>query len=406
MAKVAKIQVIQKHWDFLSNSTKRTLIMEGGSRSGKTYTVTQYYIIQCLNTPNLTVNIFRKESTTVRQTIYKDAMDILDSIETQLNVKLPIKIIQTTMTFRFTNGSIIQFNGADDERKVKGLKADVTVLDEALDFNKDVFDQINIRTQTKMVLCFNPGETEHYIYNLIPDSDYNHSTYKDNPYIPKVQIEEIEKYRELNDSYMWNVYGLGLRARREDAIYDNIVQDDYFPTDKYDEIVYGLDLAYTDHYLALVECRRVYDIWYVRTLIYDKRLILASADLNKITLQTRMIEESISKSTLLVVDSAEPRTVATLQHWGYNAVGIKKAKNSVLEGIQFVKGLKIHVSKNDPIFIESQRFVWAHNQKPIAETSTQSYDALAAMRYALSFNKFGVVNDPVKRHRKQRKVLR
>ena len=49
--------------------------------------------------------------------------------------------------------------------------------------------------------------------------------------------------------------------------------------------------------------------------------------------------------TLVIADSEEPKSIDELSSYGLNIIGAKKGPGSVYQGIQFVQGLKISVTK-------------------------------------------------------------
>ncbi len=68
-----------------------------------------------------------------------------------------------------------------------------------------------------------------------------HSTYKDNPFLPKEQIAEIESLKDADEN-LWKVFGLGERGKSQEIIYTHW-KVGQFPDDT--ETVYGLDFGYS-----------------------------------------------------------------------------------------------------------------------------------------------------------------
>ncbi len=68
-----------------------------------------------------------------------------------------------------------------------------------------------------------------------------HSTYKDNPFLPKEQIAEIESLKDADEN-LWKVFGLGERGKSQEIIYTHW-KVGQFPNDT--ETVYGLDFGYS-----------------------------------------------------------------------------------------------------------------------------------------------------------------
>ena len=116
------------------------------------------------------------------------------------------------------NGSKIVFRGMDDPEKIKSIQGLTRIwLEEASEFDELDFDQLNIRIRgaenLQICLTFNPIDEMHWLKKRFfdrRDEDVTvlHTTYKDNNFIDKAYVKEIEKYR-LTDYNFYKVYALG-----------------------------------------------------------------------------------------------------------------------------------------------------------------------------------------------------
>src|SRR5690606_25987744 len=109
------------------------------------------------------------------------------------------------------------------------------------------FDQIVMRARHLVVMDFNPSVTVHWVFDMVIRDVENclhvKSTYKDNPHLEQGIIDKIESYeptdrnraRGTANKWMWEVYGLGLRGKREGLVIDHfdsdrdIVKDKHWP---------------------------------------------------------------------------------------------------------------------------------------------------------------------------------
>ena len=78
-------------YENLLNSTNRVSQHIGGTRSGKTYAILQYLIVEALQT-NQTITIVRKTIPSLKRTVMKDFSDILKSLDIWNDNDFNIKI--------------------------------------------------------------------------------------------------------------------------------------------------------------------------------------------------------------------------------------------------------------------------------------------------------------------------
>ena len=141
-----------------------------------------------------------------------DIMESLDIYDQNLHHK-------TENTYRFTNGSIVEFFSVDDAQKLRGRKRDIVFANEANELSFEEFQQLNMRTTKKFILDFNPSDNYSWIYDLKNknNSILIKSTYKDNPFLEDTIIKEIENLINVDEGY-YRIYALGEQAILKSAI--------------------------------------------------------------------------------------------------------------------------------------------------------------------------------------------
>lgn len=90
------------------------------------------------------------------------------------------------------------------------------------------FFQLNIRTKYKVIIDFNPDDEDIWINKEIEQKrQYTKkdvavivSTYKDNKFLSKEEVEEIENIKEV-DPVLRQVYGEGQYGKMTGRIYNN-----------------------------------------------------------------------------------------------------------------------------------------------------------------------------------------
>lgn len=339
------------------NSDKRIIVHQGGSRSGKTYALTQY-ILYLLTTrkKKLTITIARKTLPALRGSVFRDFLEIAD------NVGILQKGIlnKAEFTFKYKN-HLVEFISLDNEMKVRGRKRDICWLNEANEFYIEDFNQLSLRTSEKMLLDFNPSDVIHWIYSDVctrNDCDTYITTYENNAFIDIEIKKEIERLKE-KDEQRWRVYGLGKRATfKEGQIFDNWKWIDYKDFPDVEEKAYGLDFGYSNDPSALVEVRRKNDRLYVHELIFKRGMTNQDLynEIKKLNIQDELI----------IADSAEPKSIDELKRMGLYIKPSIKGKGSVLAGIQILKGYEVFASKESKNLLqEYQYYIWEENRDGI-----------------------------------------
>jgi phage terminase large subunit len=278
--------------------------------------------------------------------------------------------------YRFNNGSIVEFFSVDDEQKIRGRKRDLGWCNEANELYFEDFQQLNMRTEYKMIFDYNPSDSASWLYEL-PDEDkvVIKSTYRDNPFLPdsiKRQIEDLKR----TDEALSQIYALGERAISKSNIYNNwtFVKE---KEPRFQSYVYGLDFGY-NHPTALV---RVYwhekDI-YIEPVIYESYLTTTM-------LIDKMNILGIDKNTDILADYSRPEIIAEMQNAGYN---VNNANKVVKKGIDNVKTFGVYCQDDPRIKREYENYKWKKVGDAILDEPVKLYDdAMDAVRYATTYIK-------------------
>jgi phage terminase large subunit len=351
---------------------KRFIINVGGTRSSKTYSLCQLMVVYCLQNPNKIVSIVRSSFPSLRSSVMRDFLSVLrelDLYRENLHNK-------TEHIYTFPNGSMVEFFSVDDEQKLRGRKRDILWMNESNEISFDEFQQLNFRTSDKLFFDYNPSELDHWIDTLITrdDSVKIHSTYKDNPFLPKSIIDEIENLINVDEQY-YRIYALGEQSIHRSTIFTHQKIFDEYPNG-IKEYVYGLDFGF-NHPTALVRVSKLDNQIYVEEIIYQSNL--TSTDLVK-SFQLLSIEKNIP----IVCDYARPEIMTELRREGYYIISANK---NVKEGIDSVKSSELYVHNNSiNLQSELRKYKWKMiGDKFLDEPVKRDDDAIDAMRYGTLF---------------------
>jgi len=231
-----------------------------------------------------------------------------------------------------------------------------------------------MRTRRAVFIDYNPADEQHWIYDRLlplPNTAFIQTTYKDNKFLPEIQIQQIESLKDA-DPNLWRVYGLGERGTTQNTIYHSF--------ELYDEVegdyCYGLDFGF-NHPNALVKVTRVENNLYAEQMLYQSH-ITTSELITKV--------KQIVGNSLVYCDTARPEIIQDLILNGVNAY---PANKSVKEGIDFIRSHKIHIHR-DSIDLQKEMRSYKWKQKPTGEILDEPVkmfdDNVDSFRYgAISF---------------------
>lgn len=355
------------------NATSRIIVNQGGTRSSKTYSIAQVFIVRLLQSRGRILSIVRKSLPSLKYSVMMDFFEILD----KMKYYHPENHNKTENTY-VLNGNLVQFLSLDQPQKKRGAKRNYLWLNEANEFNYEDYLQLAMRTTDQIVLDFNPSDEFHWIYDNVitrDDCTFIQSTYKDNPFLEQSIITEIERLRDTDENY-WRIYGLGERGRSESKVYSNWSLVDEMP-EKCDEYFYGLDFGFNNP-TSLVRVGLYDKEIYVDEIIYQSHL--TNSDL------IEKMKDCVIDGVTIKADCAEPDRISELRRAGFSVSESKKGKNSVNDGIDQIKRTKMFVTKRSVNVIkELKSYQWKQNKDgQILDEPVKFNDhAMDAIRYAV-----------------------
>lgn len=301
----------------------------GGTRSGKTYALLQYCIVQCLQQPH-NITIVRRTVPSLKRTVIKDFKDIL----TNLGIWDTDRYNISDRIYTFGNGSQISFLNTDDPEKLRGVKSDILFIDEANEVDEESYFQLSVRTTGLILLAYNPTVSPYSWLRQMDECDRYVTTYKDNPYLDKSIIKGIEDLQHKNEKY-WKIYGLGEFALNDKAIYNFQIVDE-IPVCEL--VGFGMDFGFSNDPTALIAVHRQGDMLYLRELMYETGLVTKD-------IIDRLSKLNIDPTEEIWCDSAEPRLIEEIYRGGFNAKPVKKGKDSIRFGISVLQNYGLAVEK-------------------------------------------------------------
>lgn len=363
--KIQATKVFQKNYQ----TNKRIIVNQGGTGSSKTYSLAQLFVVKALEERGKVFSIVRANMPSLRASAMKDFFSILR----KLHLYNEADHIKSHNSY-LLNGNEIEFFGLEEAQKVRSRRRDYLWINEANELSLESFRQLNLRTNTRTYMDFNPSDEFHWIYDDVltrKDCELIISTYKDNPFLPKGSVMEIERFKDLDVNY-WNIYGLGQRGASSARIYTHFKLIDELP--KNQETIYGLDFGY-NHPTSLCKVVLKDGTVFAQELIYESFLLNAQ-------LIRKMNDLKVSKSTYIFADSEDPQRIEEIRQAGFN---ILKADKDVSKGIEDIKTHHLFITKDSVNALkELKSYSWKmKDEHPTDEPVKANDDFCDSLRYAV-----------------------
>ncbi|NNM95002.1 MAG: PBSX family phage terminase large subunit, partial [Bacteroidia bacterium] len=369
---------ISKKYESVNSGDRRYIIHQGGTGSGKTYSILQYLLSFAIKSKGSVIFIVSESIPHLKRGALRDARRIIEEehlehvfIEHKSDFKLKVK------------KSTVEFFSADNGSKLRGARRDLLFINECNNVSYEAFQQLDVRTRYKTFLDFNPVRSFWVQQELIPslkESDYMliKSTYRDNPHLQQGEIKNIE--RRQRDANWWRVYGEGETGEAQGLVFNNWDICKAFPPECMAAgclLGYGIDFGYTNSPTAMVEVRQHNGCLYVKELLYQTHLQLDQ-------IYNAALSAGIQLGAPAIADCSEPRTINYLMSRGWS--GIKpciKGPDSIAFGLNMLLQRKIYVTADSLNLIKELRQYTYHERTRIP---VKEHDhAIDALRYLVSY---------------------
>lgn len=324
---------------------KRVRVIQGGARAGKSIAILLILIdLAQASKKKRVISVVSETIPHLKRGVMRDFLSIMKDHgyyrESDWN--------KSDFIYNFPSGTIIEFFSADNGNKLRGPARDVLFINECNNVTYEAYTQLILRTSEFAYLDYNPV-AEFWVHEeVIPrkDSEMIILTYKDNEGLAPTIVEEIESRR--GNRNFWRVYGLGLIGDAEGKIFKDWKIVDEIPHEAR-LVRYGLDFGYSNDPTAIVA------IYY-----YNGGYILDEITYQK-GLSNKQIADIINNQpkSLVMADSAEPKSIDELMLYGCNVLAVTKGQGSVNQGIQYVQDQQISITKRSINGIKEYRnYMW------------------------------------------------
>jgi phage terminase large subunit len=366
------------------NSIAEVVVNQGGTSSGKTYSILQVLCLKAIEQPDQVISVVGQDVPNLKSGALRDMQSIVAS---STDIQSWIKGYNASdRIFTFHNSSIIEFKSYQDSQDAKSGKRDYFFLNEANGISFEIYSELAMRTKKQVYIDYNPN-ARFWVHDKLIGKEGTEliiSDHRHNPFLPDVIRKKIEALRE-DDEELWKVYARGMTGKIEGLIYRNWGTIGTIPTEA-QLIGMGLDFGFTNDPTACVLVYRYNGELIIDELLYHKGY--TNQDIAQYFTQS-----GINKSVSIVADSAEPKSIEELRRMGWRVEGANKGKDSILNGIDILKRFRFSVtSRSSNLIKELNAYKWKEKDGNATNVPIDSFNhGMDALRY-LALNKLAEKN--------------
>lgn len=362
-------------YDANLNAIERVVVNQGGTSSGKTYSIMQVLFTLGISDAGSITTVVGQDVPNLKKGAYRDAKRILDSSEV-LRAWWPY-VNEGERIIRCVNGSIIEFSSFKDAQDAKSGKRDYLFINEANGISYEIYWQLAIRTRKRVFIDYNPTARfwchDEVIGRLgvrLVISDHRKNYF--------LSEEEHERIEGIDDEMLWKVYARGLTGKLEGVIFTEWdIVDSLPPYYEWKGDWYGLDFGFTNDPSALEHVIEAHgDLW-VDELIY-------STGLTNPMIAEKAKSQEVTRDDEIVADCVEPKSIHELNGMGLWVTPSPKGADSIVSGLDILKRYRIHFTRRSVGIIDNVRnYSWAKDRdgNRINKPEDRNNHGIDAIRY-------------------------
>ena len=350
---------------------KRIVVAQGGSRSGKTFNILIYWVYKLLQEQNKTLSIVRKTLPSLKNSVLKDLIQVLEMFE----MYDPSKLHKQEGYYEL-GSNIINWMSVDEPQKIRGVKRDYLYCNESNELKIEDWNQLIFRTADKIICDLNPSELSSWVYDLQDRDDcyYFKTTWRDNPFVDKNIIKELESLKE-KDENLYRIYNMGEKGLATQLVFTKYNTIEHIP-EGLKLLGRGMDFGYNSP-TAFVEVYKDEDNLYFKELLYVKGMTMPD-------IVHKLDGLGIDKTDTIWCDSASPQNIEDLKRNRWNAKPVNK--KSILHGIDLIRRHHIFIegsSKNIISEFGSYRFKEDKDGNLLDTPEDDNNHTIDSIRYVL-----------------------
>lgn len=358
----------------------------GGRGSGKSHFFAELLIEEHIRNPAMRSVCIRE----IQRSLEQSAKRLLEDKIISMGVSHLFDIQRDRI--HTPNGGLIIFQGmqnhtADSIKSLEGY--DRAWVEEAQTLSQRSLDLLRPtirKEESEIWFSWNPRKATDPIDKFLRDEAPESATviranYSDNPWFPEVLREEME-WDKRRDPDKYNHVWLGdYLGNSEARVFRNWRIEDFETPDNVERFYFGADWGFSIDPTVLVRC-------YIdgRNIYIDYEAYKVNCEIDQTPNLFAKVPESMRWP--ITADSARPETIDYMRRHGFPKIQkSKKGKDSVIEGIEFLKSYDIIVHSRCTHTIDELSLYSYKTDKLTGEVLPVLEDAknhvIDALRYAL-----------------------
>lgn len=321
------------------HSTADTIVNQGGTSSGKTYSILQALFTKLSERRRKVCTVVGQDIPNLKAGALRDALEIYaTSAELQSLVKSYNK---SERIFEFHNGCVMEFKSYADAQDAKSGKRDLLFINEAQGVSWQIREELSLRTREQEFIDYNPNAEFWAHEQLIgkPGVETLITDHRHNPFLLDKQRAKIEGLLQ-KDAELWKVYARGLTGKIEGLV----LRDWHLATmgipagAKY--LGTGLDFGFTNDPTTAV------DLYLSGGELWADEVLYATGLTNSdIVARLKLVTGRPAGSRWdIIADSAEPKSIEDLRRARLTVEGALKGPDSVSAGLDQLKRYTLNVT--------------------------------------------------------------
>lgn len=346
-------EVIRELYEANNASGFRVFVNQGGTSSGKTYTIIQLLFVKAITERGIVVTVCGQDLPNLKVGALRDAKTIIGKSEWMGKF---FTVHEASSTITALNGSIIEFKSYENEQDAKSGKRDYLFINEANGIPYNVYWQLAIRTRKRVYIDYNPS-ARFWVHDEVVGREgvkFIISDHRGNPFLTMGEHERIEN---ISDPELWKVYARGLTGKLTGVVLTNWdIVDRLPPSSEWRMDGYGLDFGFTNDPTALEHVVLAHGELWVDEVIYTTGL--TNPDI------VQMAKEAgLTRHNQIIADSAEPKSIAEIHNGGLWIVGAQKGSDGITVGLDILRRFRIHFTRRSSGIIENAKtYQWKRDR--------------------------------------------
>ena len=336
------------------NATERVVVNQGGTSSGKTYSIMQVLFMLGMQKPRQVITVVGQDVPNLKKGAYRDAKTILESSPC-LQSWWPY-INEGERIIKCINGSIIEFSSFKDAQDAKSGKRHYLFINEANGISYEIYWQLAIRTRVRIFIDYNPT-ARFWVHDEVIGRKGVRLIISDHRRNFFLTDEEHARIEGIEDRELWKVYARGLTGMIMGLVLTNWdICDELPPNEEWKMSALGLDFGFTNDPSALEQVVLAHgDLW------IDEKLY--STGMTNPDIAEHAKGEGVTREDQIIADCAEPKSIRELQAAGLWVSASPKGADSIISGLDILKRYRIHVTRRSRGIIANMRsYQWGKDK--------------------------------------------